>query len=93
MAPQVTGEATVMSPAWLPGEPLPPVNTVTLAAPRAFCSVVVLITESSPVGVMVVLVSEASVLVFVPVEMVTFSGSRSSVPVGPDGAVRLVKPV
>ena len=47
-ADQVSGAATVMSPAWLPPEP---VDTVTLAPASAFCSVVALMTLSLPVAV------------------------------------------
>ena len=87
LADQVTGAATVMSPLWLPAEPLPPVETVTLALPSAVCSVVTLMTLLLPEAVKPVWLLSAAV------EMVTSYGSSSSVPKRPLTAARSVKPL
>ncbi|WP_246136756.1 hypothetical protein [Nitrospirillum viridazoti] len=77
-----------MSPVWLP---VLPVVMVTSAVARVFCSVVVLMTELLPVGVNVP--PDRLLLRLLPVEMVTFSGSSSSWPTAPSGAVRSTAPV
>ena len=62
---QATGAATVMSPAWAPGLPAPPVVTVTFAVASAVDRVVALMTESLPVA------AKPVWFAFAPFEMVT----------------------
>ena len=76
LALHLIGAATVMLPAWVPGLPARPVETVTPVLARALVRVVMLITVSSAAAAKPAPLSAAA-------EMVTSCGSISQLPVLP----------